>query len=142
MSDSSKIVVTLKAHKDFDAPWVVFHGDTVAEVQQAMQQAEALGLYVGVGNAATAFKNMGAVGAQLGGQPVQAPAQQYAPPPQAVEPPNTYSPPPQEAPANGPACQHGARVHKSGVKNGRPWAGWMCPSSDRSNQCAPQWANK
>ncbi len=40
---------------------------------------------------------------------------------------------------DGHTCAHGQRVYKSGEKNGKAWAAWMCPSSDRANQCRPEW---
>jgi hypothetical protein len=38
-----------------------------------------------------------------------------------------------------PRCTHGARVWKTGEKNGRAWAGYMCQEASRANKCAPLW---
>lgn len=39
-----------------------------------------------------------------------------------------------------PACQHGLRVHKTGVgKSGKPWSGWFCPQPRGQAQCEPKW---
>lgn len=38
-----------------------------------------------------------------------------------------------------PRCTHGARVWKTGNKNNKAWAGYMCQEINRNNQCAPVW---
>ena len=38
-----------------------------------------------------------------------------------------------------PRCTHGARVWKTGEKNGRAWAGYMCQEANRVNKCEPLW---
>jgi hypothetical protein len=38
-----------------------------------------------------------------------------------------------------PRCTHGARVWKTGEKNGRAWAGYMCQEANRANKCEPVW---
>jgi len=43
---------------------------------------------------------------------------------------------------SGHTCAHGERVYKSGTSAKGPWAGWMCPSKDRNNQCKPEWEGK
>ena len=66
----------------------------------------------------------------------QAPQQQYSMPaaPQAAQAPVTGG----TGPA--PTCPHGVKEYKSGVnKQGRPYKMWACPSSDRNNQCKPEW---
>ena len=52
--------------------------------------------------------------------------------------------PPSAPPAAGaaPSCAHGPRRYKQGVsKAGKPYKMWACPSSDRNNQCPPEWVN-
>jgi hypothetical protein len=42
--------------------------------------------------------------------------------------------------ADGPICQHGPRVLKSGVKNGKAWSAWMCPTAQGApDKCKPEW---
>ena len=38
-----------------------------------------------------------------------------------------------------PRCTHGARVWKTGEKNGKTWACYKCQEANRVNQCAPIW---
>lgn len=38
-------------------------------------------------------------------------------------------------------CRHGERSYKEGVnKSGKTYKGFFCPSSDRDDQCSPEWA--
>lgn len=47
----------------------------------------------------------------------------------------------QPANAQGPTCMHGARKYLTGSKNGKTWAGWMCPTpKDAPDKCSPVWA--
>jgi hypothetical protein len=42
--------------------------------------------------------------------------------------------------ANGPQCKHGFMTHKTGVgKTGKPYEGYVCPETDRNQQCKPVW---
>jgi hypothetical protein len=37
-------------------------------------------------------------------------------------------------------CKHGERTHKTGVgKTGKPYEGYVCPETDRNQQCKPVW---
>lgn len=48
------------------------------------------------------------------------------------------SPPPAAGAA--PSCAHGPRQFKSGIsKAGKPYKLWACPSSNRNDQCPPEW---
>ena len=38
-----------------------------------------------------------------------------------------------------PLCQHGVMVLKQGVKEGKPYRGWVCPSKNRDFQCPAKW---
>lgn len=56
----------------------------------------------------------------------------------------TVAAPPAPAPAvanaGAPACRHGAMVFKEGVsKAGKPYKMWSCTSTNRQEQCDPQW---
>ena len=59
----------------------------------------------------------------------------YSAPPQAQTPPGMGSSPAQ----GGPTCQHGPRKYKSGIssKTGNPYAMWVCPMPQGSDQCKP-----
>jgi hypothetical protein len=40
----------------------------------------------------------------------------------------------------GPQCKHGFMTHKTGVgKTGKPYEGYVCPETDRNQQCKPVW---
>jgi hypothetical protein len=42
--------------------------------------------------------------------------------------------------ANGPQCKHGFMNHKAGVgKTGKAYEGYVCPETDRNQQCKPVW---
>lgn len=46
----------------------------------------------------------------------------------------------QPAPDAAPACRHGQRLWKEGTsKAGKPYRMWACPSSNRQDQCEPNW---
>ena len=38
-----------------------------------------------------------------------------------------------------PHCNHGARVWRTGEKNGKAWGNYSCTENSRANQCAPYW---
>lgn len=65
--------------------------------------------------------------------------------PTSTPPVTAYSSPAQETQHTGqpttgtPTCQHGQRIHKSGVssKTGRPYAMWVCPLPQGPDQCKP-----
>jgi hypothetical protein len=38
-----------------------------------------------------------------------------------------------------PLCNHGPMVLKSGMKEGKEYRGWVCPSKNRDEQCAAKW---
>ena len=38
-----------------------------------------------------------------------------------------------------PHCNHGARVWRTGEKNGKAWGNYSCTEKSRTNQCAPYW---
>jgi hypothetical protein len=42
--------------------------------------------------------------------------------------------------SGGAQCKHGFMNHKSGVgKTGKPYEGYVCPETDRNQQCKPVW---
>lgn len=41
----------------------------------------------------------------------------------------------------GPVCSHGPRKWREGTsKNGKPYRGWFCTSTNRNDQCPAEWA--
>ena len=38
-----------------------------------------------------------------------------------------------------PLCKHGPMVIKQGMKEGKEYRGWVCPSKNRDEQCAAKW---
>jgi len=38
-----------------------------------------------------------------------------------------------------PLCNHGLMVLKQGVKEGKEYRGWVCPSKNRDDQCPAKW---
>lgn len=132
-----KVVVTLKADAGYDAPWVVFHGSSNAEVADLIGAAEATGLLALVARASGELKGHYQAGKGLGATPVQSPAaaeQQYQ------QGGYQQQPPPQQAPpGNTPTCPHGTKTYKSGNGAKGPWQAYFCPARDKAQQCPPQW---
>ena len=79
------------------------------------------------------------VAAPLGTQPSTPSTPQFtsSAPPQA-SPPSAMGAP-VSATQGGPTCQHGPRKYKSGIssKTGNPYAMWVCPMPQGSDQCKP-----
>lgn len=116
---SDKIVVTLKGGAGYDAPWIVFHGGTVQEVNATIQEAFSAGLHETVRKASQAFA------------PAQAsPAFRGA----AQATPQT----PVQAQGDDKTCPHGQRVHRTGTSARGPWSAWFCPAGKDSG-CSPIW---
>lgn len=138
MTENAKVVVTLKAGGGYDAPWVVFHGDTVQEVQAAVQTAELTGLYAVVGKAAEAFAAQALVGGVLGATPVAAPVVPTTPAAPAT-PAVQAGPPGTQA----PSCPHGVKTYKTSKPGAaKTWKAWMCPTPQGTpGQCPPEWIN-
>lgn len=137
MTDNAKIVVTLKGGPGYDAPWLVFHGNTVAEALDTVSAAEASGLMVAVGKAAEAFRTHANVGGVLGASPVSpAPQQQAAP----AAPQSAPQGPPG---ATSPTCPHGVKTYKTSKPGAaKAWKAWMCPAPQGTpDQCKPEWIN-
>lgn len=67
MEQTAKVVATLKAGRDFDAPWLVFHGASSDEVEAEIQNAMNSDLMALMGRAAKEFSATTTVGSTLGG---------------------------------------------------------------------------
>ncbi|CAM4519090.1 hypothetical protein NONI108955_41210 [Nocardia ninae] len=124
-----KVVVTLKGGRDFDAPWIVHHADSVAEAEQLVRDSRAL------------MKLSQEAAAHFAGLAPGKPAPQGTEPAARSAP--AAKPAYQQAPGGeGRHCKHGEMVFKSGVaKNGgKPWSAFMCPApAGTPDQCEKQW---
>ena len=142
MSDNPYgVSVTLKAGKEFDAPWIVIHadsptaalnqidtGDFGALVERAVAASE---FFIGTRNGKRGFPS---ASQQV---TTEQPAQQQSPAPQ----PQAQAAPQQGGQGPAPTCKHGARTFKSGTgRNGREWKAWFCPAPKGApDQCDPEW---
>lgn len=96
--------------------------------QEAQEQLEVLGRLI---------KDVGEIEALLGAiERVNAVTQ---PAPQGASVP-AYQQQAQRPAGDSPICNHGQMEFKEGVSksSGKPYKGWFCPSSDRNDQCKPQ----
>lgn len=162
MSDG-KVVATIKASKDYDAPWLVFSGDTPDEVKGLLDQAGPL--FAATRTAAAAFSGapVDQEHATLAGAVAAVPVQHIPkslddaiPTPLPGEGAGAYQNRVDAAvsqyntaiaggsgivPPHILTCsQHGKlREFKEGVnKSGKPYAGYFCPERG----CAPKWRNR
>lgn len=121
-----KVTVTLKGGAGFDAPWIVVHADNAEDALEQLND-KALGALIARTKEVAAYFSGG------NGNTTQRPAQSQQQ--------GQQRPPQQQAP-NGETktCQHGEMVFRSGVSksSGKPYKGFFCPSSDRNDQCKPQ----
>jgi len=145
-----KVTITLKAGRDFDAPWIVVSGDTPEEALANLDDLGRRGAAAAVGNAAKALQATYAVSGAMG--PVQQVADEPAPQAAAnvVQLPTAQPQVPAQAapaaaaptapPANAMFCPHGQRTFKSGQKNGRKWTAFFCPlPPGHPEQCQAIW---
>ncbi len=141
-----KVVATLKAGRDYDAPWVTLGADTPEELAVLVDRAGQAGLGAAVANAAKGFQGTYAVAGATG--PVQQVGYEASPTPPVptaappVAQPAAPAAPVQSAPPANPgmSCEHGPRVMRQGNKNGRNWTAYFCPlPQDTPGACAPIW---
>lgn len=107
-----KISITLKGGKDYDAPWIVVSGDTVAEVEQSMLELGESRLIelTKLGSEALIGAVRAGAAAQSGGAP---------------------------AASGRPAGVGADWTLREGIgKNGKPWKGWFPP---RGSTEKPVW---
>lgn len=111
---NNKLTVTLKGGSGFDAPWIVLHGDTAAELLEQLND-EALKALIEQTSAVGKFfadKGPQAQGNRGGGGGGRSGAPQGA----------------QQPPAGAPEAPGPDWVFKSGTsKAGKPWKAWMPP---------------
>lgn len=119
-----KVTVTLKGGLGFNAPWVVIHGATVSdalaqindkELATLLERAQAASKYFAMFGDAKPASNTPAAPS---GQPTAAAAGQGG---------------------NVKTCAHGQMIPRAGVKNGKTWSGFFCPTPKGTpDQCQPQ----
>lgn len=65
MSDNAKVVITLKGGPEYDAPWLVIHGDTVQEAGDLLGEIRSKGVMAYIQAAAAEFKEQKTDGAAV-----------------------------------------------------------------------------
>ena len=122
-----KVVLTFKGGRDFDAPWIVIHANSLEDAyEQVTVKGELLGKLM------ERTKN---AGAHFAGKPPAAP--------QGGSEPTRQAPAgAQQAPGGETRfCEHGEMVFKSGVsKAGKPYKLFSC-TAPRESQCKAQFLN-
>ena len=119
-----KVVLTFKGGRDFDAPWIVIHANSLEDAyEQVTVKAELL---------AKVMERTKTAGAHFAGGKAQAAPAQAAPQRQAPQGA-------QEAPGGEKRfCEHGEMVFKSGIsKAGKPYKLFSC-TAPRESQCRAQ----
>jgi hypothetical protein len=136
-----KIVATLKAGRDYDAPWITLGADSPEELAALVERAGQAGLGAAVANAARGLQgtyNVAATGtvAQVGYEATSPTAPVQAPP--AAAP--AVSAPPAPPASGAPFCPHGQRTVYNGSKNGRAYTAYFCTlPKGHPDQCSPIW---
>ena len=90
-----------------------------------------------VGDYATQIASVGKlIAGAYGVSPLSTPSSTTSQAP--AQPSNGAWAPPASA-TSGPTCQHGPRIHKSGVAkaSGKPYSMWVCPLPQGPDQCKP-----
>lgn len=134
-----KITATLKAGRDFDAPWIVIGAETAEELTALINAAGDAGLGAAVANAARGLQATYSVGSAMG--PVTQVSSTPTAPVQEAAPVAPVAPAQSVPPANGKTvCPHGQRTVYNGSKNGRPYTAYFCTlPKGHPDQCAPEW---
>lgn len=144
-TENKKISVTLKGGKDFDAPWIVFYGDSIADVGRTLDDPNLDKLTTRVAEVAALFKGAVTVVStvqlppanQSQPTPPAAPASQQQPQaPQTAwgsQPPaqqqQQYSQQPPQQGGNLGACGCGEPLQlKTGHSNRGAWQKKQCPN--------------
>jgi hypothetical protein len=115
------------------APAIFQHVENIKQANLAVQSASA--------QASTATPAVTVQAAQAPpAQPTPQAVPQYAPPAMPQQAPQYVPQPVAPVPA-GPACQHGVKTFKTGVKkDGSQWSAYMCPAPKGTvGQCPPAW---
>jgi hypothetical protein len=134
-----KIVATLKAGRDFDAPWITIGADSPEELAVLVDRAGQAGLGAAVANAAKGLQATYTVAGSTGS--VQQVAYETTPAASPTPPPTPTPSAQQAPPASGaPMCPHGQRTVYNGSKNGRAYTAYFCTlPKGHPDQCQPIW---
>jgi hypothetical protein len=131
VSDTSKIVLTFKQGTGYDAPWVVIHGDSVAEASLLLEQVRTTGVFAGVRGAAAEFAS------PVSETEAVATVTNAFPGSTVVTPPVMATGPPAQSASMDPRCPDcgGAMQFKSGTgATGSPYRGWFCDNKPRGGK--------
>lgn len=131
VTDRDFLTVTLKAGTGFDAPWLVFHANSVDEALEALQHdklEELMDL--------TARKGKELAKAFGGSQSAAKPSGGGGWGNKAKEAKKASSGAVEET-DDGYECEHGPAVERSGKTGNRKWTGHFCPAPRGDNQCTP-----
>lgn len=137
-SDRDFLTVTLKAGGGYDAPWLVFHTNSVDEALSALQHDqldELMDLTARKGKElAKAFGGSQGFSKPAGSTSTGFSKAAAAQPAGAVE---------WDAEAEEYTCAHGGAVQRKGESAKGPWTGYFCPEPKESNnKCTPKFLNK
>lgn len=125
-SEGTPFKVTLKAGGGHEAPWLTVDGETTEDLGEKLE-ALTEELLQQVTDVAALFR--AAHNVSLGALAGEPPAANGA----------TVTQLPTGAGSDLKTCAHGVREYREGTKNGKSWAGWFCPSQNKSQQCKPEW---
>lgn len=139
VSERDFLTVTLKAGGGYDAPWLVFHTNSVGEALEALKHDdldELMDLTARKGKElAKAFG-----GSQGFSKPAGGASTGYSKPTASSAPAGAVE---WDAEAEEYACVHGGAVQRKGESAKGPWTGYFCPEPKESNsKCAPKFLNK
>jgi hypothetical protein len=132
--DREFLTVTLKAGTGYDAPWLVFHANSVDEALESLQH-EKLDELMDL----TARKGKELAKAFGGSTGFSKPAASAS---TGFKKPATKKPA-YDVDSDTHECEHGERDWVTGRSGKGPWQAWMCPADKNDpSKCDPLWANK
>jgi hypothetical protein len=116
---NAKVVITFKAGKDYDDPWIVLHGQSVDEVGELLKEVRAKGVFAAVQAAALEFQDKQTGQAVRNVQAAMPGAEVIQQLPDSMKP-------------RCPVC-NAAGVEKTGhsTKQGRDYRGVFCPNDHK-----------
>lgn len=125
VGSEGKIVSTFKGGRDYDAPWVVVHADSVSESLAVINDMEFAELLTRVQAAAQYFAGQAPT-------PNTTSAQNTS---QSGSQPRTQGKPAAatEGPWGTQTCPHGTMTFRSGVGDNGVWQGYFCPAPRNSS---------
>jgi hypothetical protein len=133
VGSEGKIVSTFKGGRDYDAPWVVVHADSVSESLSVINDTEFAELLTRVQAAAQYFAGQAPTNPNSVGQN----SSQNGSQPRTQGKPAAAT----EGPWGTQSCKHGTKVFRSGQgDDGNVWQGYFCPAPrNSSDKCKTQY---